>query len=140
MHRLPNPHSVSRFNFVACLVLGNGLLAIGSLGLLVYSLVMDNADLIQLALILLGLVVLLRIIQWLSAARVRCPLCLGTPLSRNNCIKNRQARKWLGSYRLRVALSIFREGSFRCQYCGELTAIAVRQRHRRYRRDGGYGA
>ena len=113
------------------LVLGNRLLLVGSPMLLVYSLLASRSELTHLALALLGAAVMFTIVQWLGAARLRCPLCLGVPLAHNSCIKHRHARRLFGSYRMRVAASIMLEDSFRCPYCGEFTAIAVRNRPRR---------
>jgi DNA-directed RNA polymerase subunit RPC12/RpoP len=67
----------------------------------------------------------------LMGGRIRCPLCMVPPLQSRGCARHRTAEKTLGSYRLRVAKSILLAGSFRCPYCGEPTAMQVRQRVRR---------
>jgi len=128
MHRLRSQHTVSRFRFVAMLLLCNRLLMAVAPVLLIYSLTLGDGDLTDLALGLMAACLLITIVQWLSAARLRCPLCLGSPLAHSFCVKNRHARRLLGSYRLRVALSIMMEASFRCPYCGEFTAIRARRR------------
>ena len=128
MHRLPNQKSVARFRFVALLLLASRLLMAASPVLLVCALIDGDRELTHLALALIGAALLLTIIQYFGAARCRCPLCLGPPLAHIACIKSRNARRWLGSYRLRVAISVMLEGEFRCPYCGEFTAIAVRRR------------
>ena len=130
MHRLPSQQSVSRFQLLALLVIGTRLLIAAAPVLLVYSLIAGDRGLTHNALWLLGFTVLVTVIQWLGASRARCPLCLGLPLAHNGCVKNRNAKRLLGSYRLRVACSILMAGRFRCPYCGELTAIAVRRRRR----------
>ena len=131
MHRLPSQQSVHRFRLVALLVLATRLLVVGSPMLLGYALVVADRDLSHLALGLLSLVVPITHIQWIGAARLRCPLCIGTPLAHNRCAKSRRARRLFGSYRLRVALAILTEDHFRCPLCGEFTAIAVRRRRSR---------
>jgi hypothetical protein len=75
--------------------------------------------------VLTGLVVLM---QWLIAARANCPLCLTPVLTAKDCAKHRNARSFLGSHRLRVALEILFRNCFRCPYCGESTALEVRTR------------
>lgn len=108
----------------------------GSLGFLLCALVLENVELIYSALGVIGLTVLLFIIQRLVSAKCRCPLCVGLPLCHTGAMRNRNARRLFGSYRLRVAQSIFLKGYFRCPYCGETTAMEVRQRgtQRRSRR------
>jgi hypothetical protein len=137
MHRLPTQQSVNRFLLAASLLLLKCLLVPGALALLAYSLIVGDRDLTHLSFGVAGGTVLLTIIQWITAARVRCPLCLGFPLTHSACVKNHSARRFLGSYRLRVALSVILEGNFRCQYCGESTAIEVRRHHRRRRSSSG---
>jgi hypothetical protein len=68
------------------------------------------------------------IIQWGMARRARCPLCMTPVMETKRCSKHRNAKPFLGSYRLRVALSIIFKGSFRCPFCHEPTAIQVRQK------------
>lgn len=64
--------------------------------------------------------------------RARCPLCLNPPLVPRRCQKHRTAQTFAGSYRLRVALSVFFRGRFTCPYCGEPTRMTVRDRHARH--------
>ena len=131
MHRLPNQQVVSRYRFVASLLLCNRLLIPGSAALLVYSLLITDVALTHCALGLVAFTVLSTIFQWIIATRLRCPLCLGSPLAHNGCIKSRHARRLFGSHRLRVAHTIVMRGHFRCPDCGEFTAVEVRRRRRR---------
>jgi hypothetical protein len=62
--------------------------------------------------------------------RARCPLCMNPPLVPRRCQKHRNARRLLGSHRLRVAASIVLSGTFTCPYCGERTRLALRDRRR----------
>lgn len=130
MHRLPNRQSVRLFRLAAYLLLLKWALIPGAFLLLCGSLFAGNRDLTHLAIALIGLAVPLTIVQWLAAARARCPLCIGLPLARKTCVLHRRARYFLGSYRLRIANSIAFRGYFCCPYCGESTAIEVRQRRR----------
>ena len=130
MHRLPNQYLVTRFRFAAWLFLGNWLLVVVAMALLGYSLWVVDPHLSHLAIALLGLAVLVTVAQWLIAAHARCPLCIGRPLAHKSCAIHRNTRRLLGSYRLRVAMSVAFLGRFRCPYCGEPTAIEVR--HRRH--------
>ncbi|MCX6874992.1 MAG: hypothetical protein NTW21_14465 [Verrucomicrobia bacterium] len=132
MHRLPNHESVTRFRLAAFWLLCNVLLIPVALMLLVYSLLVERRDITHGALGMVAAAVLISIIQWLTAARARCPLCLGHPLANKACVTHRSVRRILGSYRLGVAFTVVFRGFFRCPYCGETTSIEVR-RHRHHR-------
>ena len=58
------------------------------------------------------------------------PLVLTPVLASKDCAKHRRARTFLGSHRLRVALSILFKNTFRCPYCWEKSAMTVRSRRR----------
>ena len=79
---------------------------------------------------LAGLTVLTAILQWLIATRTGCPLCMTPVLAKKQCVTHRNARPFLGSSRLKVALTILFKRTFRCPYCGELTAIKASHRNR----------
>jgi hypothetical protein len=130
MHRLPHEEYLLRYRMAAALLLFKWLMIPVSFAFLLYSLVVGERALVFLALGLIGLTVMLFVSQWLLASRCRCPLCLGQPLARKACSKNRNATRLFGSYRLRVAHSIMWQGCFRCPYCGEPTVMEVRHHHR----------
>jgi hypothetical protein len=100
----------------------------GSIAFLIYSFFVSHAPHMILACILIGVAIVIIIAQWIVAARARCPLCLTPSLSKKNCSKNRAARRFLGSYRLRAAVTIIVRNYFRCPYCNEPTVLEVRQR------------
>jgi hypothetical protein len=131
MHRLPSQSAVVRFRVSAYLLVFASLLFLGSLGLLGYSFFFGHRDHLILGSILIGTAIVILIVQWISAARARCPLCLTPSLSKKSCSKNRGAQRFLGSYRLKVATSIIFTNSFRCPYCNEPTVLEVRQRKAR---------
>ncbi|HEX7261591.1 MAG TPA: hypothetical protein VF258_07220 [Luteolibacter sp.] len=95
-------------------------------GILIHAILKDDHPLILLAMGLAGITVLTTIIQWIIAARTRCPLCMTPVLARKECAKHRNARAFLGSLRLRVALAILFKGSFRCPYCHEPSVLKLR--------------
>ncbi|GAA5130258.1 hypothetical protein JIN84_04455 [Luteolibacter yonseiensis] len=128
MHRLPSQHAVTRFKVASWLIVLLFLLLLATSGLLVHSLVTADRELASLALGLMGGTVAVGITQWAVAIRARCPLCHAKSIARNGCSKHRNARALLGSYRLRVALSIIFQNKFRCPYCGESTAAKARGR------------
>jgi hypothetical protein len=134
MHRLPSQSSVVRFRVAAILLLVKWVVFVGALGLLGYSILMNQIQLTYAGLGLLGLAVVAALVQWVVGARARCPLCLVPSFSSRQCSKNRKARHVMGSYRLYVALAVIFRGYFHCPYCGEPTAIEVRQRVRNHRR------
>ncbi len=99
-----------------------------TIGILVYSLLDNNKELTIIGFAFGGATLLTSLLQWIMASRTRCPLCLTPVLARKACSKNRNARKLLGSYRLRVAMGVLFKGFFRCPYCNEPSVMEVRQR------------
>ncbi|MBK1882154.1 hypothetical protein JIN85_07000 [Luteolibacter pohnpeiensis] len=128
MHRLPSASVVHRFRLSAMLILINFVLFPVSIVLLGYSIFAEKMELTLISLGLLLVGIILALIQWASAARARCPLCLTPSLANKACSRHRNAKKLMGSYKLRVATSITFKGNFRCPYCGEPTLMEVRQR------------
>lgn len=102
-----------------------------SLGLLAYGFVSGEHGCFGVsgAVVLVGIGCM--IVNFVMAGRIRCPLCMLPPLLNRRCTKHKGATTLLGSHRLNVALSILFKNSFRCPYCGEPTAMQVRQRGRR---------
>jgi hypothetical protein len=79
---------------------------------------------------IMGAAILSLILGWAISRRTNCPLCITPVLATKHCSKHRRARPLLGSYRIRVALSILFKNSFRCPYCNEDTSLQVRERGR----------
>jgi hypothetical protein len=130
MHRLPSRSTVHRFRGAAFLLCSCFVLTFVSIGILIYSIFITDRELTIIG-ALLGLLTLLTIFfQWLLSSRTRCPLCMTPVLAKNGCSKHRNARTFMGSHRLRVALAILSRGTFTCPYCHERTAVEARQRNR----------
>ena len=85
-----------------------------------------DKQLALLALCLFAAAGVVGVIQWGFAALVRCPLCLTLPIAHRICSKHRNAKRLLGSYRLRVACTVIFRKHFRCPYCGETSAVEIR--------------
>ncbi len=129
MHRLPSSSTVIRFRcaaFLLCLIF---LLVPTAFAILARSIFTLEQELAFAGLGILGVTLAIALYQRILSARARCPLCMMPPLVRQGCAKHRSARKLFGSHRLRVAAAIVFKGSFRCPYCGEPTAMKVRQRN-----------
>jgi hypothetical protein len=129
MHRLPSPFAVRRFHIASFLLLLKWVLMALAAVLLVYSMATSERKTAEVAMILMGAAIPVTFLQWGTAARARCPLCIGNPLSHRGCSKNARAQKLFGSYRLTVAASVILTGKFRCPYCGEHTAVISRCKH-----------
>lgn len=86
------------------------------------------------ALGLLGLSAVLFIVYRLFASGAHCPLCRSPVLGGSRAQRNRNARRFLGSYRLRVACSILARNKFVCPYCNEATCCTVKDRNAPRRR------
>lgn len=132
MHRLPSRYTVTRFKVASWLMVLLSILLLATPGVLLHSLVTSNTNLASLALGLMAGTVAVGVMQWIVAARARCPLCHAKSIARNGCSKHRNARALFGSYRLRVATSIIFQNKFRCPYCGESTAAKARDTSRRH--------
>jgi hypothetical protein len=120
---------IYRFRLTALLLVLKCLMVPAIGGLLAYSMIRSNH---QLTIIAMGIglaTLLLAIVQWMLATRTRCPLCMTPVLATKSCSKHRHARRFLGSYRLRVALAVLFRNSFHCPYCHEKSAMEVRTRH-----------
>lgn len=128
MHRLSSKSSVYRFRVSALLLCVRFILLSGTLGILIYSVLMSDRDLTLLAIGLGGATLVAVVLQWMFAAKTRCPLCLTPVLSTKRCSKHRKARTFMGSHRLWVALQVLFRGTFVCPYCYECTEVAPRVR------------
>jgi len=128
MHRLPSHSALVRFRLSAWFfVLGLVFLIVG-LGYFGYAVSIGQERHILIASGVIAAGVICLIVQWITSARARCPLCLTPSMAKKNCSKNRNAQRLLGSYRLKVASSIILNGHFRCPYCNEPTVLEVRRR------------
>lgn len=130
MHSLSSRSQLHRFYAAAILLIIKTLLFPVSILMLIYAMLMHDQELLIAGAILCGTSLLLLMFQWILAFRARCPLCHNPPLARKQCVKHRNARTLLGSYRLKVAAPLVFTGKFLCPYCGERTAMQVRDRHR----------
>jgi hypothetical protein len=129
MHRFASPSVVTRFKIAGLLFILGALMIPVVIGILVYSIMTDDMELTKISIVLVALTVLVAILQFTVGLRTRCPLCMTPVLASKGCSKHRHARSLLGSYRLRVALSIFSRNSFRCPYCNESAEMEVRSRN-----------
>jgi hypothetical protein len=128
MHRFRSKSIINRFRLVALLVCLKFLLLPTAIALAVTSIARSDMEMVILALWLGGAAIVLVIIQWITAARTRCPLCMTPVLAKKACSKHRHSRRLFGSYRLRVATSVLTRGRFTCPYCNEPSAMQVRHR------------
>jgi len=127
MHQLPSRYAVTRFKLAAWALFFTFLLLPAASGVLVYSIIEDDRDLMRLALVLFAGTVLLGFFQWCISFRAHCPLCHAKSISCNGCARHRNARPLCGSHRLRVACTVIFREYFRCPYCGESTAVRARK-------------
>ena len=126
MHRLRSTSTLYRFRIAAWLLCLKYLLLPFACAVLIHAVYDHDPDLTLYGFGLIGLTLLVLILQWLVASRTGCPLCMTPLLARQRCVPHRHAKTFLGSHRLRVALTIVFFSSFRCPYCYEPTLMAVR--------------
>lgn len=128
MHRFSSKSAIVRLKLASLLLFLKYLCGVAAGGILVYSLVQDDSQLTWIAIGGGVLTLVVVILQWLFAAKTRCPLCLTPVLATKGCSKHRNSKTFLGSYRLRVALGVLFKGRFYCPYCNEPSVLEVRQR------------
>lgn len=128
MHCFQSNSTIVRFRVVSLLLTLNCLLIPVVAGLLIYSLIADDRQLILVAMGLGSAAIVVGVLQWMLATRTRCPLCMTPVLASKSCSKHRHARRFLGSFRLRVALAVLCRESFHCPYCHEQSAMQLRNR------------
>jgi len=133
MHRLPSETVLRRFRIAAVLVILMWLSVPVTLGLLVYGIVSGDYQWLVFSGIAVATGLVCAILNFMMGGRLRCPLCMVPPLQNRSCSKHRTALRLFGSHRLKVAHSILFKDHFRCPYCGEPTAMEVRERHGRRR-------
>lgn len=128
MHRLPSHSIVRRFRVASLLVLLMFLSAPVALACIGYGFFSGEHRCLAIAGAVVAAGVFCMVLNFIIAGRLRCPLCMVPPLLNRRCSKHKEAKTLFGSHRLEVAQSILFKGSFRCPYCGEPTAMEVRER------------
>ena len=128
MHRFSSQSAIVRLKLASLLLFLKYGCGVSAGGVLIYSLVESDTQLTWIAIGGGVLTLVVVVLQWSCAAKTRCPLCLTPVLATKGCSKHRNARPFLGSYRLRVALGVLFKGRFYCPYCNEPSALEVRQR------------
>lgn len=105
------------------------LLLFSGLGLVVftvYAILKNTNEMMMRLLFAIAGFVVCWLLYIYTALMCKCPLCRSGPMTPNRCAKHRQAGKFLGSYRLRVATTVLLFNRFRCPYCGESTRCSVK--------------
>lgn len=131
MHRLPSKSAIWRMRMAAVLLWLMCIAAILVIVAFVMAFMERSPEQVRVAIMSLIGFVVLAIIQWLVSLRTKCPLCVTPVLAAKNCSKNKKAKTFMGSYRLRVANNVLLNNYFRCPYCSEPTELVVRDRHSR---------
>lgn len=128
MHQFSSSAAVIRFKLASWLLVLLWLLVPATLGLLIYTLLLDDTKFKDLLLGLNIATLAAVVIHWPLSAHVRCPICLGQAISQDGGSRNRNAKPLFGSYGLRVACSTILRRYFCCPCCGENTELKVRSR------------
>jgi hypothetical protein len=126
MHHLRSASAVLRFRVAAILLFVICLLVPVAAGLLIQSMLANNFRLTMAGSGVAVVSLLLVIPLWTQGAHTNCPLCWTPVLAPKGCSKHRDARKLIGSHRLRVALHVLFKNQFRCPYCNESTGLEIR--------------
>lgn len=131
MHRLPSHAVLRRFRIASLFVVLMFFSAPAALGCVLYGFVAGEHGWFAIAGMAVAAGLVCMTLNFIMGARLRCPLCMVPPLHNRRCSKHKSAATLFGSHRLSVAQSILFKDSFRCPYCGEPTAMQVRERGRR---------
>jgi hypothetical protein len=102
-----------------------------AVGFFLYGCYARDATWMQIAGIFLAAGFVLKVLSFMLARRLKCPLCMAVPLINLGCAKHKSAQALFGSHKLVVAISVLFWEKFRCPYCGETTGMNVRERSRR---------
>lgn len=130
MHQFRSKSTILRFKTASLLLCLRCLLAPLASVTFIYAVLEDDRKLTYISIGMGVAAILSAILLWILAVRARCPLCLTPVLASKDCAKHRRARTFMGSHRLRVALSILFKNTFHCPYCSEKSAMKVRGSHR----------
>lgn len=122
-----------RFRVAALLLWLNLFLFLATIAAFVHAFVERTREHVAIAIGVMVLYLVSVCIQWVIAMQTKCPLCITPVLAAKNCSKNKKAKRFFGSYRLRVATSLLFRNYFRCPYCSEPTQLTVRPRGPRHR-------
>lgn len=96
----------------------SGLLLIGLLVSFVLMLAIDK-EYAKLAAVFLGGWVVLRVIRFVIARKVSCPLCHGHLLQKKKCRMHQESRKFGPlSHRQTMMVDVATRGRFTCMFCG----------------------
>lgn len=131
MHKFQSKTAVYRMRLAALLFILKLLIIPTAIASLVYSIWIYDRKLILISIGLVNAVAIIMVLQWFIARRANCPLCMAPVLVNKHCVKHRDSKPLLGSYYLRVALSVIFKNQFRCPYCSETSALRVRIRRGR---------
>lgn len=130
MHRLHSRTALNSFRLGTLLMLLFSASLIAAMVLGILGLINGSPELLRWFLITIAATPVLGISYLITGHRARCPLCMNPPIVPRRCQKHRNSRRLFGSYRLRVAAAIMFSGTFVCPYCGERTALELRERKR----------
>lgn len=128
MHRLRSPGLLRGFRIASLLVTLKFVLLAVAAGILVDAVMQTDWRRAMLGFGVAASTALISLCRALTLAYVRCPLCMTPVFSPFVHNHHSKARKLLGSYRLRVALSILFRNWFTCPHCNEPTAMKLRPR------------
>ncbi len=134
MHRLPTKASLRNLRLGTIFLLLFGLALLAFVGLGIAAVWTRDPAVVRIFLWAAGALPVLGVAYLMFGSRAKCPLCMNPPLAPRRCQKHRNAKPLFGSYRLRVASSVFFSDNFVCPHCGEPTLLEVRDRHRHRRR------
>jgi len=133
MHQYQSISSIRRLRLAAALMCVRCLLSAVFLVVLADSLILCDLELALIGIGLIGLTLLVGCFQWIAASESHCPLCRTAVLMNNKCAKHKRVRRFMGSHRLPVAVSILFRKSFICPFCHERTTLEVRTHKRQLR-------
>ncbi len=131
MHRLSSHQVLRRYKITSLFIVLMFLSLPLAVGCFLYGWYANDAVWMRNAGIFLAAGLVLKVLAFMIGERLKCPLCMATPLRSLGCAKHRSAQALYGSHKLAVATSVLFEGNFRCPYCGETTGMHVRERSSR---------
>lgn len=127
MYQSHSNSDVRHLRIASLLLLANRMLIVAASGLLLVAAFGNDRQLTIIGSAFLVISFILIIAKRIAALHVGCSLCRTPVLGSMSYIKHRKAKRLLGSYQLRVALSILFTERFCCPYCNQRSSVNIKE-------------
>ena len=124
MHHIQKKFRARSYRRASYLFIAASLSLLTTVGFVAYAFFYSSQDNFMIISILIGATAFFWVLSMIASGNCRCQLCQTSNMRSLKCSRHKNAKRLLGSYRLRVSTSIFFTNSFRCPYCGEAFSLS----------------